>query len=88
MLVLIAGTEVPTPLYIEYQARFGFSAEVLTLVFATYALALIPALLVFGRLSDRFGRRTSRLGRPQPAHAHRPPTGTSSSRPQDANSQP
>lgn len=57
LLVLIAGTEVPTPLYLPYRARFGFSAGVLTLVFAVYALALIPALLLFGGLSDRLGRR-------------------------------
>jgi MFS family permease len=30
---------------------------VLTLVFATYAVVLAPSLLVFGRLSDLFGRR-------------------------------
>jgi len=30
---------------------------VLTLVFATYALVLVPSLLVFGQLSDRLGRR-------------------------------
>ncbi len=29
----------------------------LTLVFATYAVVLVPTLLVFGRLSDRLGRR-------------------------------
>jgi hypothetical protein len=30
---------------------------VLTLVFATYAIVLAPSLLLFGQLSDRFGRR-------------------------------
>jgi MFS family permease len=30
---------------------------VLTLVFATYAIVLAPSLLLFGLLSDRFGRR-------------------------------
>jgi MFS family permease len=57
LLVLIAGTEVPTPLYVPYRARFGLSATELTLLFATYAVALIPSLLVFGQLADRFGKR-------------------------------
>ncbi|WP_051580054.1 MFS transporter [Pseudonocardia acaciae] len=57
LLTLIAGTEVPTPLYVRYRAHFDLSATALTLLFATYALALIPSLLVFGRLADRFGRR-------------------------------
>src|SRR5205823_9674964 len=34
-----------------------FSSAVLTLVFATYAIVLAPSLLLFGQLSDRFGRR-------------------------------
>ena len=29
----------------------------LTSIFATYAFVLVPSLVVFGRLSDRFGRR-------------------------------
>lgn len=59
LLVLIAGTEVPTPLYVAYRARFGLSATELTLLFATYAVTLIPSLLMFGQLADRFGRRRS-----------------------------
>lgn len=46
-----------TPLYAVYAQEFGFSTAVLALVFAVYALVLIPALLVFGQLSDRLGRR-------------------------------
>jgi MFS family permease len=56
-LVLMAGVNLATPLYAVYAARFGFSSLVLTAVFAAYAFALVPALLLFGRLSDRFGRR-------------------------------
>jgi predicted MFS family arabinose efflux permease len=55
--VILAGAQIATPLYGVYRARFGFSAAVLTLVFAVYALALIPSLLVFGQLSDHVGRR-------------------------------
>jgi MFS family permease len=35
---------------------------VLTAIFATYAIVLVPALVVFGRLSDRFGRKPVILG--------------------------
>ncbi len=56
-LVLMAGANLATPLYHVYAARFRFSPAVLTAIFATYALVLVPALVLFGRLSDRFGRR-------------------------------
>jgi MFS family permease len=56
-LTLMAGANLATPLYAVYAERFGFSSLVLTAVFATYAFVLVPSLIVFGRLSDRFGRR-------------------------------
>jgi MFS family permease len=56
-LWLMAGANMATALYDGYATRFGFSSLVLTLVFATYAALLVPALLLFGRLSDRLGRR-------------------------------
>src|SRR5438874_13762054 len=56
-LVLLAGANLATPLYAVYAAKFGFSSLVLTSIFATYAIVLVPALILFGRLSDRFGRR-------------------------------
>src|SRR5918912_353565 len=55
--VLMAGANLATPLYAVYAGRFGFSSLVLTSIFATYAVVLVPALILFGRLSDRFGRR-------------------------------
>jgi MFS family permease len=57
LFVLIAGANLPTPLYAVYRERFGFSATVLTLVFTTYAFVLVAALIVGGQLSDRIGRR-------------------------------
>jgi MFS family permease len=56
-LVLMAGANVAAPLYAVYADRFGFSSLVLTAVFTTYAVVLVPTLLIFGRVSDRFGRR-------------------------------
>ena len=58
MLVLVlAASGIPSPLYRVYQERFGFSSGVLTTVFGIYALALLATLLVVGALSDHVGRR-------------------------------
>ena len=56
-LAFLAGSSAPTPLYAIYRAEWGFSATMLTLVFAVYALAVLASLLVGGRLSDHIGRR-------------------------------
>lgn len=50
-----------TPLYLLYQRQFGFSQITLTLIYAAYALGNIAALLFFGRVSDRVGRRLTAL---------------------------
>ena len=58
MLVLfLAASAAPTPLYRVYQARWGFSAATLTAVFAVYVLFLLVTVLIFGSLSDHVGRR-------------------------------
>ena len=57
LLILLTGTNLPTPLYRGYEASFGFSPLVVTLIFAAYVAALIPSLLVAGPLSDAVGRR-------------------------------
>ena len=54
---LLAASAAPTPLYASYQARWGFSPITTTVVFGVYALAVLSALLVLGRLSDHLGRR-------------------------------
>jgi hypothetical protein len=56
-LTFLAGSSAPTPLYAVYQSQWGFSSTMLTLVFGVYALAVLVALLVAGRLSDHVGRR-------------------------------
>ncbi len=56
-LILLTGTNLPTPLYRGYQERFGFSPLTVTLIFATYVLVLVPSLLMVGPLSDAVGRR-------------------------------
>lgn len=56
-MTLVAFTTVPSPLYGIYRARDGFSAFMLTVIFAAYAVAVIASLLLAGHLSDWFGRR-------------------------------
>src|SRR5215213_4110355 len=62
LFVLLLDGNLPTPLYAVYQEEFGFSGTTLTLIFAVYAIVLIPSLLVFGQLSDRVGRRPVIVG--------------------------
>lgn len=56
-MAVMIGTTLPTPLYALYQRRFGFSELMITVIFATYAVGVIAALLLAGRLSDEIGRR-------------------------------
>jgi len=58
----LAASSAPTPIYPLYQAQWGFAPVTTTLVFAVYAIAVLAALLVAGRLSDHVGRRPVLLG--------------------------
>src|SRR5258708_13104184 len=53
----LAGSSAPTSLYPVYQAKWGFSPITVTMVFAVYAIGVLGALLIAGRLSDHIGRR-------------------------------
>lgn len=55
--VVMMGTTLPTPLYPEYEREFGFGSLMTTLIFATYALGVIAALVGVGQFSDTIGRR-------------------------------
>ena len=57
LVLVLAASGVPSPLYRVYAAEFGFSAGLLTVVFGVYAFALLAALLTVGALSDHVGRR-------------------------------
>jgi MFS family permease len=50
-------SNAPTPLYVLWQHRLGFSAGTLTVIFAAYIAGLLAALLVAGRASDRLSRK-------------------------------
>ena len=53
----LAGSSAPTPLYPVYIAKWGLTPLMITVIFGIYALAVLLALLVAGRLSDHLGRR-------------------------------
>ncbi|MCW2757318.1 MAG: transporter [Nocardioidaceae bacterium] len=53
----LAASAAPTPLYAIYQSEWDFSPITTTVVFGVYAIAVLVALLTFGRLSDHVGRR-------------------------------
>ncbi|MCP1475257.1 MFS family permease [Pseudomonas sp. EB276 TE3739] len=57
LLSFLAASTAPTPLYRLYQDQLHFSAAMLTLIFAVYALSLLAALLTVGSLSDHLGRK-------------------------------
>jgi MFS family permease len=57
MFAVLAGANVPTPLYDAYRREWGFSPLVMTAVFAAYPLALVVGLLAFSRLAEAFGRK-------------------------------
>jgi MFS family permease len=54
---VMLATTLPTPLYAFWERSYGFGSIVTTLVFATYAVGVIGALLFAGRDSDVDGRR-------------------------------
>ena len=57
LVLMLAASGVPSPLYRVYQEEFGFSSGVLTTIFGIYSFALLISLLVVGGLSDHVGRR-------------------------------
>ncbi|MGF7238282.1 MAG: MFS transporter, partial [Frankia sp.] len=54
---VFALSNSPTPLYVYWQRRMGFSSGTLAVIFAAYIAGLIVTLLVAGRAADRFGRK-------------------------------
>ncbi|MET0897284.1 MAG: MFS transporter [Mycobacterium sp.] len=57
LTVVMLGATLPTPMYELYGEEMNFSVLTTTVIFATYAGAVLSALLVFGRWSDVIGRR-------------------------------
>ncbi|SFA79616.1 acetolactate synthase, small subunit [Cohnella sp. OV330] len=56
LFITLFGTNLPAPLYALYRAQWHLPPAVMTLLFAAYAIVVIPVILVAGPLSDRIGR--------------------------------
>ncbi|HTU71913.1 MAG TPA: MFS transporter [Trebonia sp.] len=54
---IMAGTTLPTPLYVIYATQFSFSPLMVSIIYATYAVAVMAVLLLAGRSSDQVGRK-------------------------------
>jgi hypothetical protein len=57
LAVTMMGTTLPTPLCSLYEHRVGFGSLMVTVVYATYAVGVITALLLFGQWLDQVDRR-------------------------------
>lgn len=57
LLLFMAASSAPTPLYRLYQSLWSFPVMELTLIFAAYVMSLLVSLLCFGGWSDHIGRR-------------------------------
>lgn len=57
LALVLWSSGAPSVLYPIYAQKWELSSAVVTLVFASYQLALIVVLPLFGNLSDQFGRR-------------------------------
>ncbi|MER6046509.1 MFS transporter [Streptomyces sp. NPDC001793] len=57
MFVVLLGSTVPTPLYDLYRAEWHTSTFTMTVVFASYVVGVLAALVFGGHLSDYIGRR-------------------------------
>ena len=53
----MAGTTLPTPLYVIWAAQYHFSPLMVSIIYATYAVAVMASLLLAGRSSDQVGRK-------------------------------
>jgi MFS family permease len=55
--IVMASSSIPTPLYVLYRQRDGFSTSMITVTFAMYAFGVATSLYLIGHLSDSIGRR-------------------------------
>jgi MFS family permease len=60
--IMMAGASAPSPFYPLLRQELGFSAAMMTAIFAIYTIALLASLLVAGSISDHIGRRPALSG--------------------------
>jgi MFS family permease len=54
---MMMGGTLPIPLYVLYEKQMGFGPLGVTVVFASYVVGTLAALVTLGDLSDHIGRR-------------------------------
>jgi MFS family permease len=57
LVAIMMGGTLPIPLYVLYENQMGFGPLGVTVVFASYVIGTLFALVTLGDLSDHFGRR-------------------------------
>jgi MFS family permease len=57
LLMTMATSTIPTPLYVLYKRRDHYSSLMVSIVFAVYAGGVIASLFLVGHVSDWLGRR-------------------------------
>ncbi|WP_167578023.1 acetolactate synthase small subunit [Ammoniphilus sp. YIM 78166] len=57
LFITLLGTNLPAPLYAIYRTQWNLSSSMITLVFAAYALIVIPTIVISGQLSNRIGKK-------------------------------
>jgi MFS family permease len=57
LTAMMLGGTLPIPLYVLYEPKMGFGPLGVTVVFASYVVGTLAALLGFGDLSDHVGRK-------------------------------
>lgn len=62
LALVLWSSGAPSTLYPSYSDKWDLTPVVMTSVFATYPLALIVVLPLFGNLSDLYGRRLVMIG--------------------------
>ena len=57
LFITILGANLPTPLYALYRMKWNLSPVMITLLFASYALIVIPTIILVGQAAERWGRK-------------------------------
>jgi MFS family permease len=57
LAVLFLGNNLPSALYGAFRTAFSYSPLVQTLLYATAIAVILPGVVIFGSLSDTYGRR-------------------------------
>jgi Na+/melibiose symporter-like transporter len=57
MIVMVAGSTAMSSLFVSYRSEWGITSADIAIVFAVYVGTLLPVLVFFGGLAERFGRR-------------------------------